>query len=225
MKLIKSFKKIVALLLCLCLIGGLALILINARVKSVTKNSILTIEEAKELEDIDCIIVLGCQVKADGTLSHMLRDRLERGLELYKQEAASKIIMSGDHGQVDYDEVNAMKQYAIENGVPSEDVFMDHAGFSTYETVYRARDIFEARKVIIVTQEYHLYRALYIAKQLGVEAYGVSADLNRYAGQSIRDLREILARNKDFAKCIFKPEPTYLGEAIPVSGNGDATND
>jgi vancomycin permeability regulator SanA len=225
MKLIKSFKKIVALLLCLCLIGGVALILINARVKSVVKESILTVDEAKELEDIDCIIVLGCQVKADGSLSHMLRDRLERGTELYKQEAAPKIIMSGDHGQVDYDEVNAMKQYAIENGVPSEDVFMDHAGFSTYETVYRARDIFEAEKVIIVTQEYHLYRALYIAKQLGVEAYGVSADLNRYAGQSMRDLREILARNKDFAKCIFKPEPTYLGEAIPVSGNGDATND
>jgi vancomycin permeability regulator SanA len=225
MKLIKSFKKIVALLLCLCLIGGVALILINARVKSVVKESILTVDEAKELNDIDCIIVLGCQVKADGSLSHMLRDRLERGTELYKQEAAPKIIMSGDHGQVDYDEVNAMKQYAIENGVPSEDVFMDHAGFSTYETVYRARDIFEAEKVIIVTQEYHLYRALYIAKQLGVEAYGVSADLNRYAGQSMRDLREILARNKDFAKCIFKPEPTYLGEAIPVSGNGDATND
>ncbi len=225
MKLIKSFKKIVAFLLCLCLIGGVALILINARVKSVVKESILTVDEAKELNDIDCIIVLGCQVKADGSLSHMLRDRLERGTELYKQEAAPKIIMSGDHGQVDYDEVNAMKQYAIENGVPSEDVFMDHAGFSTYETVYRARDIFEAEKVIIVTQEYHLYRALYIAKQLGVEAYGVSADLNRYAGQSMRDLREILARNKDFAKCIFKPEPTYLGEAIPVSGNGDATND
>ena len=225
MKLIKSFKKIVAFLLCLCLIGGVALILINARVKSVVKESILTVDEAKELNDIDCIIVLGCQVKADGSLSHMLRDRLERGTELYKQEAAPKIIMSGDHGQVDYDEVNAMKQYAIENGVPSEDVFMDHAGFSTYETVYRARDIFEAKKVIIVTQEYHLYRALYIAKQLGVEAYGVSADLNRYAGQSMRDLREILARNKDFAKCIFKPEPTYLGEAIPVSGNGDATND
>jgi vancomycin permeability regulator SanA len=155
----------------------------------------------------------------------MLRDRLERGVELYKQKSAPKLLMSGDHGQINYDEVNAMKQYAIENGVPSEDVFMDHAGFSTYETIYRARDVFDAKKVIIVTQEYHLYRALYIAKQLGVEAYGVSADLNRYAGQSMRDLREILARNKDFAKCIVKPKPTYLGEVISVSGNGDLTND
>ena len=225
MKLIKSFKKAFRLLLCLCLIGGVALILINSRVKAVTKERIITVAEAKELEDIDCIIVLGCQVKADGSLSHILRDRLMRGVELYKEQAAPKLLMSGDHGQKSYDEVNAMKQYAIENGVPSENVFMDHAGFSTYETVYRARDVFEAEKVIIVTQEYHLYRALYIAKQLGVEAYGVPADLNRYAGQSMRDLREILARNKDFAKCIFKPEPTYLGEAIPVSGNGDTTND
>ena len=104
-------------------------------------------------------------------------------------------------------------------------MFMDHAGFSTYETVYRAQEIFEADKVIIVTQGYHLYRALYIAEQLGVEAYGVSSDLNTYAGQSMRDFREVLARCKDFAMCIFKPEPTYLGEAIPVSGNGDLTNE
>ncbi len=225
MKLIKPFKKAFTLLLCLCLIGGIALISINARVKKVTKSEIITPDEAASLENIDCIIVLGCQVKADGSLSHMLRDRLMRGVELYKNGAAPKLIMSGDHGQKNYDEVNAMKQYAIDNGVPSEDVFMDHAGFSTYETVYRARDIFKAKKVIIVTQKYHLHRAIYIAKQLGIEAYGVSADLNRYAGQSMRDVREILARNKDFVKCIFKPKPTYLGEAIPVSGNGDTTND
>jgi vancomycin permeability regulator SanA len=102
---------------------------------------------------------------------------------------------------------------------------MDHAGFSTYETMYRAKEVFQARKVVIVTQEYHLYRAVYIAKQLGMEAYGVSSDLRTYIGQSKRDVREILARCKDVAMCIFKPEPTYLGEAIPISGNGDVTND
>ncbi len=125
----------------------------------------------------------------------------------------------------EYDEVNAMKQYAVENGVSSVHVFMDHAGFSTYETVYRAREVFEADKVIIITQEYHLYRALYIADKLGLEAYGVSADLNKYAGQSMRDFREVLARCKDWAMCILKPEPTYLGDSIPVNGNGDVTND
>lgn len=225
MKKKKTFKTIFIILLCLVLIGVAALFIVNGYVKSVAKEHILTVEEAAELDNVDCIIVLGCQVRDDGTLSHMLRDRLMRGLEVYNAGAAPKLLMSGDHGRKDYDEVGAMKQYAIDNGVLSENIFMDHAGFSTYETVYRAKEIFEADKVIIITQEYHLYRALYIAEQLGLEAYGVSADLNRYAGQSMRDFREVLARCKDWAMCIIKPEPTYLGEAIPVSGNGDLTND
>ena len=225
MKQREKLKPIVMILLCLALVGVIALCSINGYVKSVAKERIVTVEETATLEDVDCIIVLGCQVRDDGTLSHMLRDRLMRGLEVYHAGAAPKLLMSGDHGRKEYDEVNAMKQYAIENGVPSEHVFMDHAGFSTYETVYRAKEIFEADKVIIITQEYHLYRALYIADKLGLEAYGVSADLNKYAGQSMRDFREVLARCKDWAMCIFKPEPTYLGESIPVNGNGDVTND
>ena len=225
MKQREKLKPIFMLLLCLALVGVIALCSINGYVKSVAKERIVTVEETATLEDVDCIIVLGCQVRDDGTLSHMLRDRLMRGLEVYHAGAAPKLLMSGDHGRKEYDEVNAMKQYAIENGVPSEHVFMDHAGFSTYETVYRAKEIFEVDKVIIITQEYHLYRALYIADKLGLEAYGVSADLNKYAGQSMRDFREVLARCKDWAMCIFKPEPTYLGESIPVNGNGDVTND
>ena len=155
----------------------------------------------------------------------MLSDRLKRAVELYKAGAAPKIIMSGDHGRSAYDEVNAMKQYAIEHGVPSEDVFMDHAGFSTYETMYRAKEIFDADSIIVVTQEYHLYRAVYIADWLGMNTQGVSSDYRVYAGQVYRDVREILARCKDFAKVIVKPEPTFLGDVIPVSGNGDVTND
>ena len=221
----RTFKTIFIILLCLALSGAATLFIINGYVKSVAKERILTVEKVAGFDNVDCIIVLGCQVRDDGTLSHMLRDRLMRGLEVYHAGAAPRLLMSGDHGRKEYDEVNAMKQYAIENGVPSEHVFMDHAGFSTYETVYRAKEIFEADKVIIITQEYHLYRALYIADKLGLEAYGVSADLNKYAGQSMRDFREILARCKDWAMCIFKPEPTYLGESIPVNGNGDVTND
>ena len=102
---------------------------------------------------------------------------------------------------------------------------MDHAGFSTYESIYRAKEIFNVKKIIIVTQKYHLYRALYIANQLGIEAYGVGSDPRQYVGATYREAREILARDKDFVKCIFKPKPTYLGETIPVSGNGDITND
>ena len=221
----RIFRNIIIVLLCLAVVGVVTLLSVNAYVKSIGKERIITVEQTAELQNVDCIIVLGCQVKEDGSLSHMLRDRLMRGLEVYEAGAAPKLLMSGDHGREDYDEVGAMKNYAVENGVPSENVFMDHAGFSTYETVYRAKEIFKADKVIIITQRYHLYRALYIAERLGVEAYGVSADLNVYAGQSIRNFREVLARCKDFANCIFKPEPTYLGEVISVGGNGDLSND
>lgn len=221
----KWLKWTLIILLCLGLLGTISLIGINCYVKSVAAPRIISAEQSAQLEDIDCIIVLGCQVKEDGTLSHMLRDRLSRGVEIYQMGAAPKLLMSGDHGRQEYNEVGAMKQYAMDNGVPSEDVFMDHAGFSTYETIYRAKAVFAAKKVIIVTQQYHLYRALYIAEKLGLDAYGVAADHRTYAGQTMRDAREVLARVKDFAMCIFEPKPTYLGEVIPITGNGDLTND
>ena len=221
----KKIKIVVASLLVLCIVSVVALFSINAYVKSSTKDMIISSHEASQLKDVSCIVVLGCQVHDDGTPSAILSDRLTRAIELYNLGVAPKIIMSGDHGRVEYDEVNAMKQYAIDNGVPSENVFMDHAGFSTYETMYRAKEIFDAKKIIVVTQEYHLYRSLYIANKLGIEAYGVSSDYVTYSGQYMRDIREVLARNKDFFKVIFKPEPTFLGDVIPVSGNGDATND
>ncbi|MEE1239421.1 MAG: ElyC/SanA/YdcF family protein [Acutalibacteraceae bacterium] len=205
------------------LVAAMALIP-NFIVVNKAKNNIISLEEAQILSDIDCAVILGAGVR-DGKPTPMLKDRLLTGIELYKSGAVKKLIMSGDHGSEDYDEVNIMKSFAVDSGVPDEDVFMDHAGFSTYETVYRARDIFEADNIIIVSQEYHLYRALYIADKLGVNAVGVSADLRRYGGQAKRELREILARDKDFLNCILKPEPTYLGEKIPVNGNGNLTND
>jgi vancomycin permeability regulator SanA len=211
----------------ICFLGtaGLAVLLfINLYVVGTTKGRILTVDKASEL-DADCILVLGAGVHPNGNPSNMLEDRLLRGIELYDENAAGKLLMSGDHGRVSYDEVNTMKEFAIDKGVPSSDVFMDHAGFSTYESMYRARDIFKAKKVIIVTQKYHLYRALYSAKKLGLDAWGVASDQRTYYGQSYRDAREILARSKDFLITIWKPEPTYLGKAVPVSGNGDATND
>lgn len=197
---------------------------INLYVKSSTKNQIIENNDYSNLKDIDCIVVLGAGIWGDKP-SPMLEDRLLQAIDLYQNNVSSKIIMSGDHGKQDYDEVNTMKNFAIDKGVPSESIFMDHAGFSSYESIYRAKEIFGAKKIVIVTQKYHLYRALYIANQLGIEAYGVGADPRQYVGATYRELREILARNKDFIKCIFKPEPTYLGDTIPVSGNGDITND
>ncbi len=201
---------------------------VNALIVSSAKENVITAQEAAELEGVDCIIVLGCLVRSDGTLSDMLCDRVERGIEVYElmaQKSGAKLLMSGDHGTVEYDEVNAMKQYAIEKGIDSEQIFMDHAGFSTYESIYRAKEIFSAERVVIITQEYHLYRALYIADALGLEAYGVASDQRTYSGQTMRDVREILARNKDFLTSLFKPKPTYLGETISLDGSGDVTND
>lgn len=220
-------KKIVITVLAILLVIAALPFALSAFVTLSTKNRIISTEEAANM-DFDCILVLGAGVWGDGEdarPSHMLEDRLKTGIELYKIGASDKMIMSGDHGQVEYDEVNVMKEFAVKNGVASNDVFMDHAGFSTYESVYRAKEIFLAKKILIVTQEYHLYRALYDARALGLDAYGVSASLRNYGGQAYYDLREIFARDKDFLYCIFKPEPTYLGETISVFGDGNTTND
>jgi len=220
----KWLKRGIFALFCLGLTGIVAVLGLNSHVKKQTAQSIITEEKAAGI-DADCILVLGCGVREDGSPSLMLRDRLETGIALYHAGAAPKLLMSGDHGRKDYDEVNLMKSYAMEREIPSEDVFMDHAGFSTYDSMVRARDIFCAENIIVVSQEYHLYRALYLAEKLGLEAHGVPAlDVN-YRGQTYRELREMLARAKDFCTAMVQPKPKYLGDQIPITGNGDLTND
>lgn len=221
----KKWKILTLIVLCVYMVGIITLFWINAYVKHSVKDNILTIQEATELKDVDCILVLGCLVKSDGTPSDMLSDRLTRGIELYNEGVSSKILMSGDHGREDYDEVGAMKRYAVNAGIDSGDVFMDHKGFSTYDSIYRAKEVFGAKRIVIVTQKYHLYRALYIAEELGIEAYGVASDYYTYSGQTARDFREVLARNKDFVICMFKPEPKYLGKPISLDGDGNVTNE
>lgn len=221
----KWLLRMICIALTCVILGAASVFGLDAYVRLSASPQILTPEQAAEIADVDCILVLGCLVKSGGVPSDMLHDRLRRGVDLYESGAAPKLLMSGDHGRDSYDEVDAMKQFAVDSGIPSTDVFMDHAGFSTYESIYRARDIFQAKKIIIVSQEYHLYRAIYIAQALGLEAYGVSADYRNYLGQSARDFREVLARIKDLGYCIIKPEPTYLGESIPIFGDGDLTND
>ena len=212
------------ILLIIVLISIIITIIINYYIINTSKKRILKEEDYSKLNNIDCILILGAGIWGDKP-SPMLQDRLDEGIKLYKKGLSSKIIMSGDHGKEEYDEVNVMKSYAIEKGVPSKDIFMDHAGFSTYESVYRSKEVFEVKKMIIVTQKYHLYRALYIADRLDINAYGVNSNPKKYSGQIFREVREILARNKDFIYTIIKPKPTYLGESINVSGSGDITND
>lgn len=206
----------------LCTLMLAVVSIINTIVKQAAEGKIVSLEEAAGM-DADCILVLGAGVREDGTLTPMLTDRVNTAVALYQSGASSRILMSGDHGSEDYNEVGPMKAAAAAAGVPSEAIFLDHAGFSTYDSLYRAKEIFGADKIVIVTQEYHLYRALYIAQALGIEAVGAAAPARNDIGQVYRDLRECLARVKDFVYVMEQPEAAVMGEPIPLEGNGDET--
>lgn len=221
----KKTKTVISALLCLAVAAVLVPVVINFIVIGSAKKYIITPEQAAE-KNAACIVVPGAAVWADGRLSHMLEDRVLGAIDLYENGASAKILMSGDHATNDYDEVNSMKRYAVDKGVPPQAILMDHAGFSTYETMYRARDIFKTDSAVIVTQKYHLFRAVYIARRLGIEAYGVASDPRSYGAALYNSTREFLARIKDFFMCIAKPEPTFLGETIPIlEVDGSATDD
>lgn len=182
--------------------------------------------DAAKLPDADAILVLGARVYGDGAVSPMLHDRLAEGLALYRAGKAPRFVVSGDHGTIEYDEVNAMKRFLEERGVPPEHIFTDHAGFSTYESLYRARDVFGAKRLIVVTQGYHLKRAVYVGRRLGMDVYGVPSDPRAYPGMARFEAREKLARAKDFVFVHWlRPKPTYLGEPFPLTGDGRATHD
>lgn len=227
-KMLGIFIKIVAMrIFVICAVIGLMcaayVAAANAVIKSSASGYIIDTQSAAGL-DADCILVLGAGVNENGEPRLLLRDRLNTGTQLYQMGASNRLLMSGDHGRKDYDEVNGMKNYAVRTAnIEPDDIFMDHAGFSTYESMYRARDVFDVDSVIIVTQKYHLYRAVYDARSLGLDARGVACDPGEYHGQIWLDMREVLARSKDLIYCIFKPLPTYLGEVIPISGSGAAT--
>lgn len=211
-------RLLIAGIICVLLLLAaiIAVFFINRHVVRTAEPYLYAPEDADGLQ-ADCILILGAGLKPDGTPNLMLRDRLDCGIELYRQGISDKILVSGDHGRKNYDEVNAMKTYLTEHGIPAENVFLDHAGFSTYESMYRAKAIFCLEKPVIVTQKYHLYRAVYSARNLGLDAYGVNSDPFVYPYQYMRDLREVAARCKDFFYGIFRPQPTYLGDTIPVS--------
>ena len=219
--------KVVGRLLAAVLAIAFAVVLVfagtNAAAILTTQDDIVD-QQAAAFFDADAIIVLGASVYPDGTPSGILQDRLDDGIALYFAGAAPKIIMSGDNGTESYNECWAMKQYAISQGVPSEDVFCDHAGFSTYETMYRARHVFGAERIVVATQTYHLYRALYDAQGVGMEAIGVPSDYGEYANQSWYDIREVFARTKDFFQVLFSVPSTFVGDPISLDQSGDVTD-
>ena len=220
---LKLIGGLVKLLLALAIAAVLFVVGVNAAIILGTRGEIVDEASAASF-DADAIVVLGASVMPDGTPSDILKSRLDQGIALYFAGAAPKIIVSGDNGTESYNECWAMKRYAISRGVPSEDVFCDHAGFSTYETMYRAHHVFGAERVVIATQTYHLYRAIFDAKGVGMEAVGVSDDDRAYVSQHWYDLREIPARTKDFLQVLFSVPSTVVGDPISLDQSGDVTN-
>ena len=208
----------------LCLTSGLFFLFSNLLMICREDNKIQDESKLKDM-DADCILVLGAGVWAGGVPSNMLADRLDEGLRLYQNGVSDKILVSGDHGRKNYDEVNVMKKYLMERGVPGEDIFMDHAGFTTYESMYRAKEVFGVKKAVVVTQRYHLYRALYICEKMKIGALGSASDPRSYRGAFVRNVRESLSRVKAVIWCFFKMKPKYLGEPIDIHGDGNVTND
>ena len=198
-------KRLIKLFLWMGAALAVLLCIINLIVVGVARERILS-ADALPKTPFDCIIVPGARVYEDGTPCVVLRDRLDEGVALYKAGVSDRLLLSGDHSTTAYDEVTAMKQYALEQGVREEDIFLDHAGFSTYETMYRAAEVYGAKSCVVVTQRYHLVRAL-----------------RTYARMAYYELREALARVKDFAFTFIRPKPTYLGTPIPLTGDGRLT--
>lgn len=221
----RILRRILFAIVILGVLGTCGILGANHYVRRVGGNDLVTEEtvDYTTKNSADCALVLGASVYGNRKPSPMLQDRLDKAIELYKSGIVKKLLFTGDNGQVEYNEVESMKEYALDKGVKGKDIFLDHAGFSTYESVYRAKSIFQVESMIVVTQQYHEYRALYIAEKMGIAAQGVPAEKKTYAGDTMREIREILARTKDMMKCIYMPEPTFLGDTISIEGDGKAS--
>lgn len=217
----KDRIRILLIVLCIIIVSIFA---INCYVVLSIKSKIISSEDYKKNGYFQCIVVLGGGIRGNQP-SPLLQDRLDKAIELYFIGLAPKIIMSGDDSGDKHNEVKVMKNYAIEKGVPSQDIFLDHEGYSTYDTMYRLKNAFGVKKALIVTNRYHLYRSIYIANSMGINAYGVAADTVKRKWPITREVREVLARDKDFFKCILKSSDDYFGDRIDITSNGDVTNE
>ena len=197
-------------------------VIIYNHTDEIGKQLTVTMEETKEA---DCIIVLGAGI-VGGRPSISLANRLDKAIEVYNLGHTKKILVSGDHGESNYDEVNVMRNYLLEKGTPKEDIFMDHAGFSTYDSMHRARSVFKVSKAIVVTQALHLRRALYIGDKMGIDVMGVEAVNSTLKSTAFQSIREYPARVKAYLQCeILHSKPKYLGDVIPITGSGTVTED
>ncbi|MEK7133458.1 MAG: ElyC/SanA/YdcF family protein [Patescibacteria group bacterium] len=181
-----------------------------------------TYSSIEEAPQSDVALVLGASV-VRGAPSPILAERADEAIDLYREGKVSKILVTGDSSALPYDEVIPVRNYLIDAGIPARDIFLDHAGLDTYSSIYRAREVFHVRSVTIVTQDFHLPRALWIARHLGLSAYGV---IVKGGGGSVYDyIREIPASIKAFFNVTFDRKPRYSGPAVPLGENGENTWD
>jgi SanA protein len=166
-------------------------------------------------------LVLGAQVMPNGAPSSMLSDRISAAAELYTAGRVNKLLLSGDHSRKNYDEVGTMRRILLAKGIPAEDIFTDHAGFDTWDSAQRARRVFDVSTAVVVTQRFHMARALYDARRAGLKVTGYAADRRDY-GRVMRRLqvREAFARVKTLGDVVTGADPHFLGTEIPISGDG-----
>lgn len=216
----KFFLKLVLLLIVFC---GITAGAINLYITSAFDESIY--EDISDVPKMQTALLLGAKVYSNGALSSIMSDRSLTAIDLYKNKKVQKILISGDHGTSKYDEVNTIKDFLLSNGIPKEDIFLDHAGFDTYDSIYRANAIFEVESLTIISQEFHLPRAVYIAHSLDIDAVGFVADRQEYLSQWQNYARESLARVKAFIDVSFWAKPKFLGETIPITGDSQLSWD
>jgi len=205
-----------------------AVFMINRTILNSTRAEIFDADDIIQSEmtrPADAVMILGARVHPNGQLSDMLHDRTLTALEVYQAGQAKKILVSGDHGQVEYDEVNAIKDWLLAEGVPVADIFLDHAGFDTYDSMVRAKKIFGVNSLIISTQNFHLPRAVYLAQSQNLDAIGIIADRQQYALAGYNNRREALARVKAWLNVALNSSPKFLGDQIPISQDGQLSWD
>ena len=210
-----TLKRFAVHTLLMALVGMLVLVGLSFHIQHKTKEFIY--EDAGKIPEAYTVIVLGASVKRDGELSVVLRDRVESALFLYENNKVKRFLLSGDNGSQYYNEPSAMKKYLLERGVPEEDIFMDFAGFDTYDSVFRANYIFEVDRAIVVSQRFHLPRAIYLARSMGLDFYGYIGDRRKYEADVKNNFRELIANVKALGELLVNKDPHFKGKKIPIT--------
>ncbi|MBF4485913.1 ElyC/SanA/YdcF family protein [Flavobacterium sp. CSZ] len=215
-------KKYFKIILYLAIIGLVAIVSVNYYVKSSTKKNIYY--SIKKFPKNDVGIIFGAGINGDQP-SKYLKDRLDAGISLYKANRINKILLSGDNGSDEHDELTVMKNYCFNHGVDTTKIFIDYAGFDTYSTMYRAKHIFNIKKATLISQEYHLNRAIYIGQKLGIKSVGYSANNGEYLGYKYVTFREYGSIFKSFFDVLRNREPHFLGNPIDINGVSNYSKD